>query len=77
MSAEVVRVAIDCGTVTGRSGMLEDIRLLWGLQRGDKEALRRIYERHQADLLTLACCGERRESLRYDALCTSRTGTSC
>jgi RNA polymerase sigma factor (sigma-70 family) len=34
--------------------MLEDVRLLWGLQRGDKEALRLIYEEHQGDLLTLA-----------------------
>jgi len=34
--------------------MLEDRRLLWRLKRGDKEALRLIYERHEGDLLTLA-----------------------
>lgn len=34
--------------------MLEDRRLLWRLKRGDREALRLIYETHQGDLLTLA-----------------------
>jgi RNA polymerase sigma factor (sigma-70 family) len=34
--------------------MLEDRRLLWRLKRGDREALRLIYEQHEADLLTLA-----------------------
>ena len=34
--------------------MLEDRRLLRRLKRGDKDALRVIYERHQGDLLTLA-----------------------
>ena len=34
--------------------MLEDRRLLWRLKRGDREALRLIYERHEGDLLTLA-----------------------
>jgi RNA polymerase sigma-70 factor (ECF subfamily) len=34
--------------------MLEDRRLLWRLKRGDREALRLIYERHQGHLLTLA-----------------------
>ena len=34
--------------------MLEDRRLLWRLKRGDKDALRLIYETYQGDLLTLA-----------------------
>ena len=34
--------------------MLEDRRLLWRLKRGDKNALRLIYEAYQGDLLTLA-----------------------
>lgn len=34
--------------------MLEDRRLLWRLKRGDREALRLIYETHEGDLLTLA-----------------------
>jgi RNA polymerase sigma factor (sigma-70 family) len=34
--------------------MLEDRRLLKRLKRGDKEALRLIYEKHEGDLLTLA-----------------------
>ncbi len=34
--------------------MLEDRRLLRRLKRGDRDALRLIYERHQGDLLTLA-----------------------
>jgi len=34
--------------------MLADKRLLWRLQRGDKDALREIYEKHEGDLLTLA-----------------------
>ncbi|MCX5644333.1 MAG: sigma-70 family RNA polymerase sigma factor [Phycisphaerae bacterium] len=34
--------------------MLEDRRLLWRLRHGDKDALRRIYEKYEGDLLTLA-----------------------
>ena len=34
--------------------MLEDSRLLWRLKRGDKDALRLIYEQYEGDLLTLA-----------------------
>jgi len=34
--------------------MLEDRRLLWRLKRGDKAALRLIYETYQGDLVTLA-----------------------
>ncbi len=34
--------------------MLEDRRLLWRLKRGDKDALRLVYEQHEGDLLTLA-----------------------
>jgi RNA polymerase sigma-70 factor (ECF subfamily) len=34
--------------------MLEDRRLLWRLKRGDRDALRLIYEQHESDLLTLA-----------------------
>jgi RNA polymerase sigma-70 factor (ECF subfamily) len=34
--------------------MLEDRRLLWRLKRGDKDALRLIYEMYEGDLLTLA-----------------------
>jgi DNA-directed RNA polymerase specialized sigma24 family protein len=34
--------------------MLEDRRILWRLKRGDKDALRLIYETYQGDLLTLA-----------------------
>lgn len=34
--------------------MLEDRRLLWRLKRGDKDALRLIYEAYEGDLLTLA-----------------------
>jgi RNA polymerase sigma-70 factor (ECF subfamily) len=34
--------------------MLEDRRLLWRLKRGDKDALRLIYETYDSDLLTLA-----------------------
>ncbi len=34
--------------------MLEDRRLLWRLRHGDKDALRRIYEKYDGDLVTLA-----------------------
>ncbi len=34
--------------------MLEDRRLLWRLRHGDKDALRRIYEKYEGDLVTLA-----------------------
>jgi RNA polymerase sigma-70 factor (ECF subfamily) len=34
--------------------MLEDRRLLWRLKCGDKDALRRIYEKYEGDLVTLA-----------------------
>lgn len=34
--------------------MLEDQRLLWRLKRGDKEALRTIYERYKDNMLTVA-----------------------
>jgi len=34
--------------------MFEDRRLLWRLKRGDKDALRFIYEAYQSDLVTLA-----------------------
>lgn len=34
--------------------MLEDERLIWRLKRGDKEALRRLYEKYKEELLTIA-----------------------
>jgi RNA polymerase sigma-70 factor (ECF subfamily) len=34
--------------------MLEDRRILWRLKRGDKDALRLIYQTYHGDLLTLA-----------------------
>jgi len=34
--------------------MLEDQRLLWRLKRGDKEALRSIYEKYKDNMLTVA-----------------------
>jgi len=34
--------------------MLEDQRLLWRLKRGDKEALRGIYEKYKDNMLTVA-----------------------
>ncbi len=34
--------------------MLEDQRLLWRLKRGDKEALRTVYERYKDNMLTVA-----------------------
>jgi len=34
--------------------MVEDKRLVWELKRGDKEALRRIYEKYKDNLLTVA-----------------------
>jgi RNA polymerase sigma-70 factor (ECF subfamily) len=34
--------------------MLEDERLIWRLKRGDKEALRRLYEKYKDELLTVA-----------------------
>jgi len=34
--------------------MLEDQRLIWGLQRGRADALRRIYDKYRLDLLKLA-----------------------
>jgi RNA polymerase sigma-70 factor (ECF subfamily) len=34
--------------------MLEDERLVWRMKRGDKEALRRIYEKYKDRLLTIA-----------------------
>jgi len=41
--------------------MLEDQRLLWRLRRGDKEALRSIYEKYKDNMLTVAT------SLLHDA----------
>jgi RNA polymerase sigma factor (sigma-70 family) len=37
-----------------RKRVLEDIRLVWQLKRGDTHALRRIYCKYEHDLLTLA-----------------------
>jgi DNA-directed RNA polymerase specialized sigma24 family protein len=34
--------------------MMEDKRLIWRCQRGNREALRRIYEKYHVDLLKLA-----------------------
>jgi RNA polymerase sigma factor (sigma-70 family) len=34
--------------------MLEDQRLIWGLQRGRVDALRRVYDKYRLDLLKLA-----------------------
>lgn len=34
--------------------MLEDERLIWRLKRGDKEALRLLYDKYKDDLLTIA-----------------------
>ena len=34
--------------------MLEDAQLVWRFNRGDREALRRIYEKYKDDLLTLS-----------------------
>jgi RNA polymerase sigma-70 factor (ECF subfamily) len=34
--------------------MLEDAKLLWRVQRGDRDALRTLYEKYEGDLLTLA-----------------------
>ena len=34
--------------------MLEDQRLLWRLKRGDKEALRSVYEKYKDNMLTVA-----------------------
>jgi len=34
--------------------MLEDGRLIWRLKRGDKEALRELYEKYKDDLVTIA-----------------------
>lgn len=34
--------------------MLEDERLLWRLRRGDKEALRSVYEKYKDNMLTVA-----------------------
>ena len=34
--------------------MLEDKLLIWRFNRGDKDALRRIYEKYKADLLKVA-----------------------
>lgn len=36
--------------------MAEDRELVERLRRGDRDALRRIYERYKDDLLTIACC---------------------
>lgn len=36
------------------SGTLEDRRLVWKFRRGNKDALRRIYEKYKDDLLVLA-----------------------
>ncbi len=41
--------------------MLEDQRLLWRLKRGDKEALRSVYEKYKDNMLTVAT------SLLHDA----------
>jgi len=34
--------------------MLEDKRLIWQIKRGDKQALRRVYEKYKDNLLTIA-----------------------
>jgi len=36
--------------------MVEDRRLVKRLRRGDKDALRRLYEKYKDDLLTIAAC---------------------
>lgn len=48
--------------------MLEDERLVWRLKRGDKEALRRIYEKYKDRLLTLAVSLVRDHSAAEDVL---------
>jgi RNA polymerase sigma-70 factor (ECF subfamily) len=48
--------------------MLEDERLVWRLKRGDKEALRRVYEKYKDRLLTLAVSLVRDHSAAEDVL---------
>jgi RNA polymerase sigma-70 factor, ECF subfamily len=47
-------MTIDGHEAAGRFAMLEDRRLLRRLRRGDKDALRRIYEKYEGDLRALA-----------------------
>ncbi len=48
--------------------MLEDRLLLWRLQRGDREALRRVYEKYRHDLLGLAVTLARDKAAAEDAV---------
>jgi RNA polymerase sigma-70 factor, ECF subfamily len=48
--------------------MLEDRLLLWKLQRGDREALRRVYEKYRHDLLGLAVTLARDKTAAEDAV---------
>jgi RNA polymerase sigma-70 factor (ECF subfamily) len=48
--------------------MLEDRLLLWKLQRGDRDALRRVYEKYRHDLLGLAVTLSRDKAAAEDAV---------
>jgi len=48
--------------------MLEDKLLLWKLQRGDGEALRRVYEKYRRDLMGLAVTLSNDKAVAEDAV---------
>jgi len=48
--------------------MLEDRLLLWKLQRGDREALRRVYEKYRTNLLGLAVTLASDKAMAEDAV---------
>lgn len=48
--------------------MLEDRLLLWKLRRGDRDALRRVYEKYRHDLLGLAVTLARDKAAAEDAV---------
>ena len=48
--------------------MLEDKRLVWRFNRGDKDALRRIYEKYKGDLLKVAAALLQDQSKIEDAV---------
>jgi len=48
--------------------MLEDRLLLWKVQRGDADALRRVYEKYRHDLLGLAVTLSRDKAAAEDAI---------
>jgi RNA polymerase sigma-70 factor (ECF subfamily) len=67
----VISVAIDCSEFRNKDNgllMLEDRLLIWKLNSGNRDVLRRIYEKYKDDLVTLAAALLNEKNAAEDAV---------